>query len=440
MKKKFNKSIIHYLYLSGFILSLAFIVSCGDDEGSPASLIPAITSISPESGEPGDLVTITGTNLGDAISLTFGTTVAVISTNTATEIQTTVPEGATTGRITVTTNGGAAISESDFTVIIIGAVTVSEVSRRSATIGETITITGTDMATVSSVSIGGVEATVSSTTDTTVEVVVGEDTPIGRQTFTITNNGGTTSTSEEQLEFFVIRLIDTRFIERFEDTDLADETEQFVDFVGSIDPEEQMIGGKSNDPVVIDGSTDLPPAIDGVFWHMEGYSSTDISGSFAAILQLASQEEGTFADFFGEAVAEDIYFNILVNFGELPEGYAESTEEGDFVFGLRMRFDGDDYELRSNLNSLTEAGFTPNNDGWYDLSIPASQFDDDAAIGTFDFRNMLRHAVVVRRNYGSGLGDEFPLDGMGTDDSAEFWSLSFDNVSISIGGPHSFLR
>lgn len=412
-------------------------VSCGDDEegGDDVAPIPTITSISPTSAEPGDDVTITGTDLADAKSVTFNeVAAAAIVSNSATEIVATVPENASTGKVAVTTAGGVAISESDLTVVVVGAVTVSEVSNQSATIGGTITLIGTDMATVSSVLVGDVEASISNTTDTSVEIVIGNDTALGAQTFTVVNEGGSTTTSTETLKFYVIKLLDEKYIEKFEVTDQADETGAYVDFVGSQDPFEQTIHGKSNDATVIDGSQDLPSAIDGVFWHMEGYSSTDDAGSYIGALTLATQSSGTFADFFTDALAQDIYLNVLVNFGDLPDGYAESDTEDDFVFGLRFRFDGDDYEYRTNLKSLTDAGYEPNDDGWYDLSIPATEFTADAALGTFEFTEMLRYGIVARRNYGSGTVDPYK------DNGGVFWTMSFDNLSISIGGPHSYLK
>lgn len=413
------------------IILISLIASCDDDENDePTVLIPAITSVSPDSGEPGDEVTITGTNLESASSVTFGTASATIVSNSSTEIVATVPDDATTGLVSVTTAGGVGVSPSDFTVVIIGAVTVTEVSPMSAEEDETVTITGTDMSTVSAVSIGDVEATVVSTTETTVTITVGTGTTIGEQVFTIVNNGGTTTTSTESLEFYVIKLIDERFAEGFEETDDLEK----VNFVGSIDGEEGTIHGKSNDATVLESSVDLPPAIDGVFFHMEGFSSTDFAGSYVSQLSLSTQEAGTFTDFFGSATSDDIYFNVLLNLGDFPDGYADSDEEGDFVVGLRFRFDGDDYEYRTNYKGILALGVEPDENGWLDLSVPATLFDDDASLGTFDFGDMLRYGISARRNYGSGT--ELPLS---AENGGVFYTMSFDNLSISIGGPHSSL-
>jgi hypothetical protein len=83
-------------------------------EGSTSA--PTITSFSPTSGPVGATVTINGTNFTGATSVKFNGVTATFILNSATKITATVPTGATTGRITVTTPGGTATSTSDFTV------------------------------------------------------------------------------------------------------------------------------------------------------------------------------------------------------------------------------------------------------------------------------------------------------------------------------------
>jgi IPT/TIG domain len=83
-------------------------------EGSTSA--PTITSFSPTSGPVGTTVTINGTNFTGATSVKFNGVTATFIVNSATKITATVPTGATTGRISVTTPGGTATSTSDFTV------------------------------------------------------------------------------------------------------------------------------------------------------------------------------------------------------------------------------------------------------------------------------------------------------------------------------------
>src|SRR6266480_4953748 len=77
---------------------------------------PTITSFTPGSGPVGTSVTISGTNFTGASAVLFNGTSASFTVNSATSIAATVPSGATTGPISVTTSGGTASSASGFTV------------------------------------------------------------------------------------------------------------------------------------------------------------------------------------------------------------------------------------------------------------------------------------------------------------------------------------
>lgn len=79
----------------------------------------SITSFTPTIGTPGTAVQITGTDFDPVAAnnqLKFNITSAVAGSATATLINTTVPAGATSGHITVTTASGTAISSGDFFV------------------------------------------------------------------------------------------------------------------------------------------------------------------------------------------------------------------------------------------------------------------------------------------------------------------------------------
>jgi uncharacterized repeat protein (TIGR03803 family) len=70
----------------------------------------------PTSGPVGASVTILGTNLTGATSVTFNGTTAVFKVRSSTKITTTVPAGATTGTVQVVTPGGTLSSNVRFTV------------------------------------------------------------------------------------------------------------------------------------------------------------------------------------------------------------------------------------------------------------------------------------------------------------------------------------
>jgi len=77
---------------------------------------PTMTSFSPPSGPVGTLVTINGTGLTQATKVIFNGKSASFTVVSDIEITATVPTGATTGKIKVTTKGGNVTSTTSFTV------------------------------------------------------------------------------------------------------------------------------------------------------------------------------------------------------------------------------------------------------------------------------------------------------------------------------------
>src|SRR6266446_148684 len=78
---------------------------------------PTITSFTPTSGPVGTSVTINGTNFTGASTVRFNGTSASFTVNSATAITATVPVGASSGPISVTTPAGTASSAGSFTVV-----------------------------------------------------------------------------------------------------------------------------------------------------------------------------------------------------------------------------------------------------------------------------------------------------------------------------------
>ena len=77
---------------------------------------PQITSFKPTSGPVGTLVTITGVSLTQTTQVTFGGVKASFTVVNDTKLTATVPSGAVTGKIAITTPGGTAVSSGVFTV------------------------------------------------------------------------------------------------------------------------------------------------------------------------------------------------------------------------------------------------------------------------------------------------------------------------------------
>ncbi|MBI5825912.1 MAG: IPT/TIG domain-containing protein [Chloroflexi bacterium] len=86
---------------------------------------PAITSFTPASGPVGTSVTISGANFSGATNVNFNGTAATFTVNSDTSISASVPAGATTGTISVTTVGGTATSPANFTVTVTDSLTVT---------------------------------------------------------------------------------------------------------------------------------------------------------------------------------------------------------------------------------------------------------------------------------------------------------------------------
>jgi hypothetical protein len=159
---------------------------------------PAVTSVSPNAGPTsgGTSVTITGTNLGNALAVSFGNVGAIIVSNTATTIVATAPaESAGKVDVTVTTVGGTSATGNGDQYTYVPAPTVMGISPSSgpAAGGTSVTITGTNLSGASGVQFGNASATITSNSATSIVVT----SPVGTGTVdvTVTTAGGTSATS-----------------------------------------------------------------------------------------------------------------------------------------------------------------------------------------------------------------------------------------------------
>ena len=150
---------------------------------------PTITSFTPTSGLIGTVITLTGTNFTGATAVKFnGTAAATFNVVSATSITASVPAGATTGKISVTTPGGMATSAANLTVF--PAPTITSFTPASGPVGTVVTLTGINFIGATAVKFNGIAATsfsVVSASSITATVPVGATTG----TITITNIGGT---------------------------------------------------------------------------------------------------------------------------------------------------------------------------------------------------------------------------------------------------------
>jgi glucose/arabinose dehydrogenase len=150
---------------------------------------PTVSTFAPMSGAVGTQVTIQGTYLAGATAVRFHGTPATFSVVWDTRLIATVPAGATSGTISLTTGAGTATSAGTFTVPG-GAPTVSSFNPTSGPVGTSVVIHGTNFSGATAVKFHGTNAqsfTVNSGTQITAVVAAG--TTSG--TVSVTGPGGT---------------------------------------------------------------------------------------------------------------------------------------------------------------------------------------------------------------------------------------------------------
>ncbi len=133
-----------------------------------ASQRPTITSFTPASGITGSSVTITGTFLSGASSVSFGKLAAPYVIVSATQITATVPNGATNGDISVATAVATATSSAVFTPTL----SIRGLSPASGPTGTHVMIAGTGFTSTSTVKFNGIAASVLTRTLSTSLVAV----------------------------------------------------------------------------------------------------------------------------------------------------------------------------------------------------------------------------------------------------------------------------
>jgi Bacterial pullanase-associated domain/IPT/TIG domain len=146
---------------------------------------PKITTYT-ATGVVGGTVAITGTNVGAATSVKIGTLdVGTITVVTDSSISFAVPAGAADGKISVTTAGGTVLTAKAFALV----PSITSLSKTSVAIGGTVTVTGVNLAGVSSVKIGAKAVTGFTKGATTVTFTVPAATTSGK--VTLVAAGGT---------------------------------------------------------------------------------------------------------------------------------------------------------------------------------------------------------------------------------------------------------
>jgi hypothetical protein len=158
---------------------------------------PTITTFAPSSGNIGTVVTLTGSHLTGATSVTFGGVAALAFTiDSDTQIRATVPVGAVSGKLIVTAPGGSAQSSSSFTITTLPVIT--SFTPPSGPVGASVVIAGANFVNVTAVRFNGIAAVnpvVNSSAQITTTVPAGASTgPISVSTATGTTQSAATFT------------------------------------------------------------------------------------------------------------------------------------------------------------------------------------------------------------------------------------------------------
>ncbi len=175
------------------------------------SAAPTITSVSATSGKKGQAIDIVGTNLGDALGsnvvlytaatsklAAVSQSVTVLSVNAdGTRMTVASPANAQKGSFKVTTSGGTATAASTFSA---SATTTTKPSITLTAslikeVGSTFTLNGTNIASSSAITIGGVNASFTILTANSVVVTVPAGV-VSASAISVTNLGGTATSSK----------------------------------------------------------------------------------------------------------------------------------------------------------------------------------------------------------------------------------------------------
>jgi hypothetical protein len=159
-------------------VGMALGLSSSDASASPPDKTPTISSFLPTSGPPGTVVTISGRWFQQTADVSFnGTPASTYTVDSANQISASVPSGASSGPISVTSRSGTGTSTDIFTVTAgPPPPTITSFSPQSGPVGTTVTITGSALTGASAVSFNGTPAsayTVDSDTQLSADVPAG---------------------------------------------------------------------------------------------------------------------------------------------------------------------------------------------------------------------------------------------------------------------------
>ncbi len=162
------------------------------DVVTAAAFAPSIASFSGGTGVPGTTVKITGSRLYKASSVQFNGVEATITYNIATTVKAIVPNGATSGPISITTQDGTDTSTAAFVVKSAAKPKVTSLRPTSGVPGTIVKISGSALL-GATVEFNGAEATITKDVANQIQAIVPPSATTGP--ITVTTSGGTATSS-----------------------------------------------------------------------------------------------------------------------------------------------------------------------------------------------------------------------------------------------------
>jgi hypothetical protein len=147
----------YYVLVGGYQAASGTFVLSTTCATPPAA--PTITSLTPDNGPTGTLVTIAGTNFTGASRVTFNGTTSTYNVVNAQTITVPVPNAATTGNVIVYGTTGIPSNGVLFTVTTPPAPVITSLSPTSGPAGTVVTLTGTNFTGATSITLNGVVIT-----------------------------------------------------------------------------------------------------------------------------------------------------------------------------------------------------------------------------------------------------------------------------------------
>ncbi|MDR0902208.1 MAG: IPT/TIG domain-containing protein, partial [Opitutaceae bacterium] len=157
---------------------------------------PVLDSATPGSGVGGDTVVLAGRNLEES-AVTIGGLPAAIVSNNGTELAIVIPEGLATGAQTITVSNNAGVATIPFanTAPTPPAPVVNGIDPPAARAGASVTLFGSALAGAVSVTVGGIEAEITSRANDALTITIPAGLANGDYPVVITTAAGGTSTT-----------------------------------------------------------------------------------------------------------------------------------------------------------------------------------------------------------------------------------------------------